>query len=75
MVLYTVLVLLPAVVLGALLWRQLTADHENQLSELPRDVRDAAARLSSGIVGKRVAGYLVLDDTTEETTGQQAVQP
>lgn len=49
LVLYTFLVLLPALVFGGLLWHQLAADHAEQLDEIPQDVQDAARRLVAGI--------------------------
>lgn len=45
--LYVVLVVLPAVVFGGLLWRQLQQYQNSQLAELPLECRDAAQRLES----------------------------
>ncbi len=45
LLLYAVLVLLPAMVFGALLWDQLRGDHLRTLQEAPREVRDAASRM------------------------------
>ncbi|MEM6569660.1 MAG: HAMP domain-containing sensor histidine kinase [Planctomycetota bacterium] len=44
--LYVLLVVLPAVVFGGLLWRQLRTDQERQLDEIPRKCEDAAERLA-----------------------------
>ncbi|MEZ6021181.1 MAG: sensor histidine kinase [Planctomycetota bacterium] len=47
--LYAVLVLLPAAVFGALLWDQLEGDHRRTLQEAPREVRDASSRLATEV--------------------------
>ena len=44
--LYVLLVVLPAVVFGGLLWRQLRKDQARQLASIPADCDDAAERLS-----------------------------
>ncbi|MDG1049368.1 MAG: HAMP domain-containing sensor histidine kinase [Planctomycetota bacterium] len=44
--LYVVLVVLPAVVFGGLLWRQLQREQERVLLELPQECEDAARRLA-----------------------------
>ncbi len=43
--LYVLLVVLPAVVFGSLLWRQLHQSQQDRLSELPKECADAANRL------------------------------
>jgi len=48
-VLYAMLVVLPAVVFGGLLWHQLATDHSAQLEAVPEDVQDAASRTLNGI--------------------------
>jgi len=47
--LYAVLVLLPAAVFGALLWDELRGDHQRTLLEAPKEVRDATSRLGSEV--------------------------
>ena len=49
LVLYTVLVLLPAAVFGGLLWFQLSSDHRARLEAVPREAEGAMARLRNGI--------------------------
>jgi hypothetical protein len=49
LVLYGVLLVLPTVVLAGLQWYQLDRDHDEQLERVPRDVDDAARRLSAEI--------------------------
>ncbi|MDG1491020.1 MAG: hypothetical protein P8R43_03955, partial [Planctomycetota bacterium] len=44
--LYVLLVVLPAVVFGGLLWRQLQREQQRVLLELPRESEDAARRLA-----------------------------
>ncbi len=44
--LYVLLVVLPAVVFGGLLWRQLQLEQQRVLAELPRESEDAARRLA-----------------------------
>ena len=44
--LYVLLVVLPAVVFGGLLWRQLQQFQSARLAELPPECRDAADRLA-----------------------------
>ena len=46
---YAGLVVVPALVFGALLWQQLLQQHEQRRDEVPRLVRDAATRLSTAI--------------------------
>ena len=48
-VLYSVLLVLPTLVLGGLQWRQLVQDHEEELAAVPRNAEDAARRLSDAI--------------------------
>ncbi|MCP3916728.1 MAG: hypothetical protein GY711_14325 [bacterium] len=43
--LYGLLVVLPALVFGVLLWQQITTDHERRLEEVPTDAVDAASRI------------------------------
>lgn len=49
LVLYGVLLVLPTIVLGGLHWRQVEIDQEAQLEAGPRDVDDAARRLTDGL--------------------------
>ena len=64
LLLYTVLVLVPALVLGGLLFSQLLSSQSNQLEQLPRDVRDSAARLRSGIES-RLRDLIAREDARE----------
>jgi signal transduction histidine kinase len=64
LLLYTVLVLVPALVLGGLLFSQLLSSHSNQLAQLPREVRDGAARLRSGIES-RLRDLIAREDARE----------
>lgn len=50
--LYVVLVGLPAVVFGSLLFRQLNRDQERLLAELPAECEDAANRLGESMAGR-----------------------
>lgn len=50
--LYVVLVVLPAVVFGGLLWRQLQQFQDTRLAELPLECRDAADRLARRCVDR-----------------------
>jgi len=59
-VLYAMLVVLPAVVFGGLLWHQLATDHSAQLAAVPEDVEDAASRTLNGI--ERRLRQLVRDE-------------
>jgi len=52
-----VLVVVPAIVLGALLWNQLTSEHRRQRAAIPSDARDAARRLQEAI--QRTVGELL----------------
>ena len=47
--LYALLVVLPAVVFGGLLWHQLDLDHRRQLAEIPTEAKDTASRVLDGI--------------------------
>ena len=49
LLLYSVLVVLPAVVFGGLHWHQLVSDHETQLERVPSNARDAATRMLEGM--------------------------
>ncbi len=49
LVLYGVLLVLPTAVLGGLFWRQISKDQTTELEAVPRDVADAARRLSDGL--------------------------
>lgn len=49
LVLYGVLLILPTAVLAGLHWYELYRDHHNELNRVPRDVEDAARRLSAEI--------------------------
>lgn len=49
LVLYGVLLVLPTAVLGGLFWRQISKDQSTELEAVPRDVADAARRLSDGL--------------------------
>ncbi len=62
LLLYTTLVLVPALVLVGLLFTQLRGDHARQLAQLPRDVRDSAGRLRSGIEN-RLRNLVAREDT------------
>ncbi|QDV06475.1 Alkaline phosphatase synthesis sensor protein PhoR [Planctomycetes bacterium Poly30] len=53
--LYVVLVGLPAVVFGALLFRQLTRDQQRLLAELPAECEDAAERLGESVAVRVLA--------------------
>ena len=50
--LYVLLVVLPAVVFGGLLWRQLQQFQDARLAELPLECRDAAERLARACVDR-----------------------
>ena len=50
LLLYAILVVLPAVVFGGLHWHQLKADHENRRQSIPVDAASAASRVRAGIV-------------------------
>jgi two-component system sensor histidine kinase CiaH len=54
LVLYGVLLVLPTIVLGGLLWRQLLVDHRAQMAAVPIGVQDAARRLGDALE-KRVS--------------------
>src|SRR5436190_6624051 len=54
LVLYGVLLVLPTIVLGGLLWRQLLVDHRAQMAAVPIGVQDAARRLADALE-KRVS--------------------
>ena len=64
LLLYTVLVLVPALVLGGLFLKLLLKSHSNQLEQLPREVRDSAARLRSGIES-RLRDLIAREDARE----------
>lgn len=49
LLLYSVLLVLPTVVLGGLHWHQLWLDHQAELAAVPESARDAARRLADGI--------------------------
>lgn len=49
LVLYGVLLVLPTLVLGGLLWYQLRSDHEAELAAVPGDAADAARRMTEAI--------------------------
>ncbi len=61
---YTVLVLVPALVLGGLLFSQLLSSHTTQLEQLPRDVRDSAVGLRAGIES-RVRDLIAREDVRQ----------
>ena len=64
LLLYTVLVLVPALVLGGLFLKLLLKSHSNQLEQLPREVRDSAAHLRSGIES-RLRDLIAREDARE----------
>jgi signal transduction histidine kinase len=49
LVLYGVLLVLPTVVLGGLLWRQLEDDHDAEMAAVPGEATNAARRLSDEV--------------------------
>lgn len=49
LVLYGVLLVLPTVVFGGLLWLQLEEDHRTQMAAIPGSTQDAARRLSEAL--------------------------
>jgi signal transduction histidine kinase len=49
LILYAVLLVLPAVVFGGLLWHQLSSDHRQQLAIAPAGAQDAGNRLVIGV--------------------------
>jgi len=57
LVLYGVLLVLPTVVFGGLLWFQLEKDHRTQMAAIPGDTTDAARRLSDAIE-QRIEDFL-----------------
>jgi signal transduction histidine kinase len=61
LVLYGVLLVLPTIVLGGLLWRQLLVDHRVQMAAVPIDVQDAARRLADALE-KRVSDLVERED-------------
>jgi signal transduction histidine kinase len=61
LVLYGVLLVLPTIVLGGLLWRQLLVDHRAQMQAVPIDVQDAARRLADALE-KRVSDLVERED-------------
>lgn len=61
LLLYSVLLVLPTVVLGGLHWHQLWLDHEAELQAVPDNARDAARRMTDGIA-ERLDQLLVLEE-------------
>ena len=49
LVLYALLLVLPTAILGGLHWRELRRDHDARMAGVPRELEDAARRLSSAI--------------------------
>jgi two-component system sensor histidine kinase CiaH len=55
LLLYSVLVVLPAVVFGGLHWYQLVSDHDTQLERVPSNARGAATRMLEGMTDRVAA--------------------
>ena len=83
--LYSVLVVLPALVFGGLHWHTLITEHRRQLAEAPEDAKSATARMLGGIKSRLKAAIDIeeardfreyqIDHYTEGTTGEIAFTP
>ena len=74
LVLYAVLVVLPAVVFGGLHGHQLSRDHVDQLQALPAEAESAARRIVAGI-REKLEDLLIREEAREFYYYQQDYYP